>query len=666
MPQRSAIIVSDIDSDIALVTIDQVAGANALSESFLPEFDKTFESLAKRTDLTGVVLTSNNADFFLADAEATFIAQHADWSDQKITRYCEFGRAAMARLSRCPFVTVAAVNQHCQGAGLELALWCDYRVAVADADVLIGLPAVQLGLVPGWAGTARLSRIAGLADAADLITSGRLIGTDIAHEMGIVDIVTSGGRLMQEAVDLIHRVHTSGAFIEQRKSIMGPVQGVTPQTWQEVAEPILESVATTVVANQHEIFPFAPTVAIEHLTRTCVMSMQAAWISESVAMTQVWGSPANRGLLHYHNAVDFNRSNPGLVDQSASTIDFKTIGIVGAGLMGRSIAAICLAAGINVVLLDADQSVAKQAAGGLTAGPANVAVAESYADFANCELVIESVVETLPVKKIVLEKIEAAVPTETIIATNTSAIPIEKLAATLKHPERFCGIHFCHPELMSLVEVICGRQSNEATIAAGVRFVQQIEKMPIAMNDSPGFVVNRLLAAMLNQSIILFIEGVEISAIDEAMREFGFLGGPFEIIDVIGVDTCMYAGRTMWEAGLDCVSLSPILPKLMKLKRLGRKSGLGFYAYESTSQASNEDDLANLLGGYRNDVPTAAELPSEAIQQRILTAVAAEAKKILSAGIVADARDIDLCIVNGFSFPRHQGGILHWSAANPE
>jgi len=193
--------------------------------------------------------------------------------------------------------------------------------------------------------------------------------------------------------------------------------------------------------------------------------------------------------------------------------------------------------------------------------------------------------------------------------------------------------------------------------------VQGIEKIPIAMRDSPGFVVNRLLAALLNASLDLFVAGVEIQQIDAAMREFGFLGGPFEIIDVIGVDTCMYAGRTMWEAGVECVSLSPILPKLMKNKRLGRKSGAGFYVYPDGDRAPVWDPaVGDLIDGYRSD--TSSELDEAEIQQRILNTVAAEANLILDKQIVGDRYDIDLCIVNGFSFPKHHGGILHWQQAS--
>ena len=665
MPNQSHVSISNVRSDIALLTLE--AGDDGrvyLGDAMLEEIDRAMETLASQTGLAGVIVRSAGRPSFAQAWEIDKLQERFDWDDQQIVRYSQRGRAVLARLSRCPFPTVALIENDCLGAALELTLWTDYRLAVAEVSV--GLPQVAIGLTPGWGGTSLLPRIVGLEAATDLITSGRSIDAQEALDIELIDEVCDAEVIVERASALLDRVGVSKVFVKKRKMLTGPAPGITPETWQEIAEPVAKKFGQRIVGSE-DVFPYAPTVALEHLTRTCASPIKVAWQSESTALAQVWGSPANRGLTHYQSALQHNAAQPGLVDLSLSATSIATVGIVGAGLMGGSIAKICYAAGLSVWLLDADgdlaASVVNQIDADVATSTGRIQFAKTYDQFADCDLVLESVVETLDVKKIVLQRIESAVSADAIIATNTSAIPIEKLAANLEQPRRFCGIHFCHPELMALVEVVCGPATSPETVCSAVGFVQAIKKIPIAMRDSPGFVVNRLLAALLNASLDLFVGGVEIQQIDTAMREFGFLGGPFEIIDVIGVDTCMYAGRTMWEAGVECVSLSPILPKLMKNKRLGRKSGAGFYVYPDGDKVPVWDPtVGDLIDGYRSE--TSSEFDEAEIQQQILNAVAAEANLILDKQIVGSRYDIDLCIVNGFSFPKYRGGILHWQQAS--
>ena len=668
MSNQSRVSVADVRPDIALLTLEADSdGRVILDDALLDQIDRTMKQLAARADLVGVIVRSAGRSSFAEPWVVDDQPERLNWDEQQVIRYSQRGRAVLARFSRCPFPTVSVIENDCLGQALELTLWTDYRLIVDGASV--GMPGVQIGLTPGWGGASLLPRIVGLEVATNWITSGRRVQTAEAKVLASGDEACPAESAIDQAKALIDRVNVSSAFIQNRKMLTGPVPYITPQTWQEIAEPIAKAYGKQIVSNS-DVFPYAPTVALEHLTRTCASPIKVAWQSESVALSQVWGSPAHRGLSYYQSALQHNSVQPGLVDLSLKAGPNSTVGIVGAGLMGGSIAKICYAAGLSVKLLDADSDLATkvvkqiadhhQADGESDASSVGqVQCATDYDQFSDCDLVIESVVETIDVKRIVLKRIESAVSNRAIIATNTSAIPIEKLAAELEYPERFCGIHFCHPELMALVEVVCGPSTSPTTTRTAVDFVQRIKKIPIAMRDSPGFVVNRLLAAMLNASLDLFVSGVEIQQIDEAMREFGFAGGPFEIIDVIGVDTCMYAGRTMWEAGVECVSLSPILPKLMKNGRLGRKSGKGFYEYPDRDAAKVWNPaVGELINGYRSE--TIREMSHEEIRLQILDSTAAEASLILEKKIVGNRFDVDLCIVNGFSFPKHRGGILFW------
>ncbi len=653
-------------ANIAVICMDTPGRpGNVLDDQMFDELEAAIDELSARDDLVGAVLISAKPKIFVAGADLKRIQKTADFSDEQIITFCEQGRAVMRKFSSANFPTVAAIHGAAVGGGLEIAMWCDYRIATDHRATKLGLPEVKLGLVPGWAGTSRLPRLTNLADAVRLVTSGDLILANAALEMGMVDSVVccndpaaAEATLEAEAIQLLLSAKEE-SWRERRESLKGPVQNCGD------TDAIVAETAKEIIANR-EIFLFAPTVVLEHTVRTAVLDAAAAEASESLAMAQVYGSPANRGLLHHYFLVRHNHKNPGLVDTSLEVQPVKSLGIVGAGLMGASIATKCAASGMEVRLLDANPGAARLAAQRInesTTGPTGptVKVIDDYDDLSGVDLVIESVVETMNVKKSVLQKIEAVENAPRWVASNTSAIEIGSMSPHIEHRNSFCGIHFCHPKLMSLVEVICGPDTDEQTVANSVAFVRQLRMMPVAINDCPGFVVNRLLATMLNQALQLYSEGHSIESIDSAMRDFGFLGGPFEIIDVIGADTCMYAGRSMWENGLKCVSLSPILPRMVKKNLLGRKVGMGFYRY-ATPEGDGEFDLSidELLNGYRT-TESKAERDSESIAIRILSKVALEASLILEEEIVSDPRDIDLCIIHGLSFPSHLGGILFWA-----
>ena len=663
MPLNKIVQLRFPQPDIAVICMDTPGRpGNVLDDQLFDELEAAIDELSKRNDLSGAILISAKPKIFVAGADLKRIVKTADFTDQQIIEFCEQGRAVMRKFSSANFPTVAAIHGAAVGGGLEIAMWCDYRIATDHRATKLGLPEVKLGLVPGWAGTSRLPRLSNLADAVKLVTSGELVLANAAAEMGFVDNVvacddpaTAANELESAAIELL-LASKEEDWRERRETLQGPVKNCGD------TEAIVADIAKEIIANR-DIFLFAPTVVLEHMTRTATLSADAAEASESLAMAQVYGSAASRGLLHHYFLVRHNHKDAGLVDPTLETTPVKTLGIVGAGLMGASIATKCSAAGMEVRLLDANPGAAKLAAQRInesTKGPA-VKVIDDYDDLAGVDLVIESVVETINVKKSVLQKIEAIDDTPRWVASNTSAIQIGSMSPHIRNRNLFCGIHFCHPKLMSLVEVVCGPDSDEQTVANSVAFVRQLRMMPVAINDCPGFVVNRLLAAMLNQALQLYSDGHSIESIDEALRDFGFLGGPFEIIDVIGADTCMYAGRSMWENGLKCVSLSPILPRMVKKNLLGRKVGSGFYRYATPEgDAEFDSSINDLLADYRTKKVNSDER-DDSVAVQILAHVALEASKILEEEIVNDPRDIDLCIIHGLSFPTHHGGILFWA-----
>lgn len=648
-----ALTVTESESGIVQVIMDMPgSSANVLTVDLFAQLDTTFAELQARDDLCGLILISAKPSIFVAGADLKRIVATLDWSDENIIRFCEDGRAVMKRLSEMPFPTVAAIHGACVGGGLELAMWCDRRIASDDRKTNLGLPEVKLGLVPGWAGTVRLPRLTNLDAAVDLVTSGRNAKPNEALEIGLVSAVVAKEELVDAASKLIEELRDSQQYFDDRKAIQGAVAD------SGSIESIRKTHGPAIDANE-TIFPYACHLVMEHMLETSSMSHELACHGESLAMAKVYGSEPSYGLLNNFFLGDHNRKQPGLVDIKLADKSIRRVGIVGSGLMGRSIAEICLKRKCDVVLFDADETVLGKAIEYLAAvgSEAKLVQATGYNDFGDCDLVIESVVEVEDVKKSVLQRIENAVSQDAIIATNTSAIALSKLAVALDHPERFCGIHFCHPGLMQLVEVVKGASSDDIAVANAASWVRGLRKMPVVVADQAGFVVNRMLAAMLDQSFRLFSNGHKIEAIDAAMREFGFKGGPFEIVDVVGAEICMYAGRQMWDAGKQCVTMTPVLPRMVKKGWLGRKSGQGFYRYQTADGERIWDSkIDDLLASYVDVTDQGSD-----IAQSICAVMVLEASRLLDEKIVADPRDIDLCVINGFSFPDHVGGILFWS-----
>ena len=652
---KSIVTVTQPKDGIALVTLDTPgSSANVLTEDLFEELDSTFASLQKRTDLKGVILYSAKPKIFVAGADLKRIWRTLDWPDEKIIQFCEDGRRVMARLSQMNCPTVAAIHGACLGGGLEITLWCDYRIATNERRTILGLPEVKLGLVPGWAGTVRLPRLAGLKPSLEMVTSGQPVTAEAAMKMGFVDQLSSFETLTDDTVAFIENLAGTDAHLERRKKMQGPVDSTDAPKPTDLVDDFSKS-----IASNPEIYSFAPEVVLQHVIESAEMNHDEAAHSESLAMAKVYGSDPSYGLLNCFFLSDHNKKKPGQVDTSIETKPITTVGIIGAGLMGSSIAQISSSRGQSVRITDASPAALESAMQRLD--PERVTLIDDFSPLADSDFVIESVVETKEVKLEVLEKIEAAVSDETVIASNTSAIPIGDLANGLKNPERFCGVHFCHPELMSLVEVIGGPQTSPKTLATAVAWVRSLRKMPVAVSDGPGFVVNRLLAAMLDQAVRLYGWGYSVETIDAAVREFGFQGGPFEIVDIVGVETCLFAGRSMLQGKINCVSMSPVLPRMVNKGWLGRKSGQGFYTYESfTAEGKFDPEVDNLLSKYV-DASNRPELNANQIAESIMCAIVLEASYLLDDGMVNDPRDIDLCIIHGFSFPQHHGGILFWA-----
>jgi 3-hydroxyacyl-CoA dehydrogenase/enoyl-CoA hydratase/3-hydroxybutyryl-CoA epimerase/3-hydroxyacyl-CoA dehydrogenase/enoyl-CoA hydratase/3-hydroxybutyryl-CoA epimerase/enoyl-CoA isomerase len=669
---NAVITLSTPEPDVALLTIDLPGkGANVLSAQVLAELDAHLAALESRTDLAGLIIRSGKPGTFVAGADLREFAASLDIPKEQVVAICRRGQTLFARLSKTPFVTVAAVDGVCLGGGAELASWCDRRVMSNSPKTQFGFPEVKLGLFPGWGGTVRASRIAGLGNAVELVTGGETIDAHAAQRMSLADDVTTSEKLVAAAIAIVRGQQASGQYLSDRKRLSAPID------ISETELAFLGATASGYIQQQTKGQYPAPLAALEVLLAGASLTADAALELEADGMADLFGSAVNAALLNVFFLSDRNKKDTGVAGE-AKPAAICRVGVIGAGIMGSGIAAACLRRDLPVVLSDAaDEALARASHDILEEVSYNkqtkaadvqrtlrlaplLSTTKTDAPLAAADLVIEAIVENLGIKRQVLARIEAQAPESAFLGTNTSTIPVTKIAEGLQRPERFCGIHFFNPvRRMPLVEVIRGEKTSDETIATAVAFSKAIGKSPIVVNDGPGFLVNRLLFPYMNESLELLVEGASVESIEKASKAFGMPLGPLALFDVVGLDTAVYAGLVMHEAFPERTIVSAVVPTLVKAGRLGQKSGAGFFRYKDRNGKGEPDPefdrlLAPLLRAPR-------KFSRDELTARLFLPMVLEATHVLEAKIVRDVRDVDLGLIYGLGFPPFKGGLLFWA-----
>jgi 3-hydroxyacyl-CoA dehydrogenase len=370
--------------------------------------------------------------------------------------------------------------------------------------------------------------------------------------------------------------------------------------------------------------------------------------------------------------VEWNRENSfeGLASVGSSRIE--NVGILGAGMMGRAIASAHVEHQVPVVISDVNEGVLAEAAAAIAAelpAPAGRPIQDAFGPFratadareaARCDLVLESIVESLPTKRRLFAELQSQLASHAIVASNTSTIPIGRLAEGIVDASRFCGMHFFHPvRHRPLVEIVRGAGTSDQTIAAAIAHVRRIGRMPIVERDGPGFLVNRLLFPYLGEALELLQEGVPAEAIERAADEFGLAIGPLRLMDEIGLDTTLQAGWVLSAAFPERIVWSPLLVSMVKAGRLGRKTGAGFYVYGGSSNPIIDCTAVEEIAAHR--LEKRPKPPQESLALRLVLPMLLEATRILEEGVVCDARSIDLAAIFGLGFPADKGGLLWWA-----
>jgi 3-hydroxyacyl-CoA dehydrogenase len=391
---------------------------------------------------------------------------------------------------------------------------------------------------------------------------------------------------------------------------------------------------------------------------------------------QIPDSPDIAARRNVAASVELNRRQLDADYGGSTSRSICSLGIVGAGIMGAAIGAAAAGHGLSVVLTDTQPTVlasilqrisSQPRRDGLPMEPATIRgriqTTPDLAALGRCDLVLESVVENPAIKRQIYAQLEPLLSDGAVLASNTSTIPIARLANGLADPERFCGIHFFHPlHERPLVEIISGPKTRRETVASAVGFVRRIGKVPLVVGDGPGFVVNRLMMPYVGEGMQLLLEGATVEAVDQAGEEFGMALGPLRLLDQIGLDTALDCGWSFCGAFPDTVPNSPLLVAMVKARRLGRKSGAGFYAYvgaDPDSAVARHDPAVDVIIARWADAPRPHS--PDSITSRLLLPMLLEATRVLESGAVHNPRSIDLGVILGLGFPEWRGGLLYWA-----
>jgi len=652
---------------VAVVTIDaQESRVNILNADLLGALEKMARDLSSRQDLRAAVVISAKNGGFIAGADIHQIESVTDAATG--AALAREGQRVFGLWASLPFPVVAALHGHCLGGGTEFALACHYRIATPDAA--IGLPEVRLGILPGFGGSQRLPRLLSIEKALDIILTGRNVRAEEALAIGLIDRLAPAGGLLDEAIVLAREAaldasHLRAARQRHQSSL---------RCWLLEKNPLgrallFRKTHKRVVRRAEGHYP-APPAIVDVIRSGLPLPIEQGLELEAKELGRLIVTEASKNLVHlFFLSQRPKRGAP--VDAEPRSI--AKAAVLGAGVMGTGIARLAADKGIPVFLKDiSDEAVVtglaharKIFSGKMAKKDGDQAKVEakmklitgttSYEGFAEVDLVIEAVVEKMAIKQEVLRETEKHLAEEAIFATNTSALPVSELQSVARHPGRIGGMHFFNPvDRMPLVEIIRGEKTAAKTVATLFDTALRLGKTPIVVADRPGFLVNRLLGAYLNEACLAAGEGVEWQSLDRLAKKFGQPMGPFRLIDEVGIDIAAEVGRTLGTA-FPYLPESPLLERATADGLKGKKGGEGFYRYPKEGGPQPNPAIGGTLG------LAGGRRAGEKDLRRLLLLMVNEAGRCLEERVVEAPEDVDIGMVFGTGFPPFRGGLCKWA-----
>ncbi|KYF95395.1 multifunctional fatty acid oxidation complex subunit alpha [Sorangium cellulosum] len=674
---------------VAVVTYDVPGEAvNTLKPTFAGDFERIMGQIASNPLIKAAILVSGKADTWIAGADIDMLKSVTTAAQAEAM--CRAGHEAVLRLVRSPKPIVAAIHGAALGGGLEVALACHARVLSDDKKTVLGLPEVQLGLLPGINGLQRLAERAGLQAALDHGLTGKNMRPSKARQLGVADDVVPAPILKETAAALALKLAAAGPpFRPARAGKKGPKLDAAALTRAALEQnPIGRALLFQQAQKQTREktgghYP-APERIIEVLRTYAERGFDASREVEARAFGELVVSSTAHRLMELFFATNAMKKDTGVDDPSVQPRKVEKIAMVGAGLMGAGIAYVSLNAGIAVRLRDRDDAslgrglkyvtdilgdrVKKKQLTPLERDQklALLTTTTDSSGLKSADLVIEAVFEDLAVKHAVVRDVEANGKDGVIFASNTSSIPISRIAAASRRPENVVGMHYFSPvHKMPLLEVIRTEATSPEVVATAVAVGKRQGKTVIVVNDGVGFYTSRILGPYMNEASWLLAEGVSIEQVDRALVAWGWPVGPLALLDEVGIDVAAHIGPIMIEAFGDRMSPPPTMAKLVSDDRKGRKNERGMYLYGAAAKKKGkgkhpDESVYAVLG---LPVPKAKEKPPvavEEIQMRCSLQLVNEALHCLGEGVLRSPRDGDIGAIFGLGFPPFRGGPFRY------
>jgi 3-hydroxyacyl-CoA dehydrogenase/enoyl-CoA hydratase/carnithine racemase len=657
----------ELKDGIAVFTMNNPP-VNQLSQHFVLELAEAFIEANGDEKVKAIVLTGTGKNF-IAGADITQIKE-VKTKDELLPKIRDNVRFLNA-IETGPKPVVAAINGNCLGGGLEIAMVCHYRVAAQGVN--LGQPEVQIGLIPGAGGTQRLPRLVGLRYAMEMITTGKPINAQVAYARGLLDEVVAPDQLVSAAINAANRFITGKINIKLRTT-----RNRNDRLPSAAEKRGMLELAKAMTAAQAKGY-IAPFKAIEAFEKGLGYDIDADIETELDLFADCVISDVAKNLIN----IFLNTRAAGRLPriEGIKPVSIKRVGMLGGGVMGTGIVHVLLRGGFDAVLWEINNEALEK---GLTSirktfdyyikqrkmTPAdldnmlNSQLQKSTAleDMKDVDLIIEAVLENMQIKQEIWQKLQKICRDDVIFATNTSALPITEMASILKNPGRMIGMHFFNPaHRMQLLEVICAAKTSDQTLATTVAFSRAIKKIPIVVNDGPGFYVSRQLGGLMGGAVYLSANGVDGAAIEQAMVDFGMPMGPATLADLTGIDINYHVNKTFEQRLGERYKIHPLTERIYQTGCYGRKTGVGYFDYSGDQPVPNPK-VAKVVQKYLEDNKISPKkMSKDEIVSTMLANAINEAALMIEEGICDRPQDMDLAMIYGTGFPPYRGGILRYA-----